>query len=131
MWTKRILVAFALPVLALVTGWCSGSLTAAGAAPVTPIAPAAPATPSVTTPTIPEISTPTTTPSSDGSISIDFGETDKNGNKKPGQSVVIILMLTLLAIAPALLVMLTVSVMGPVPAGANALVCRASRRTRS
>src|SRR5689334_24227873 len=101
MWAKRLLVVIALPIAAIVTGWFAGSITPAGAAPV------APATPSVTTPTIPELTTPTTAPSNDANISIDFGDTDKNGNKKPGQSVVIILLLTLIAIAPALLVMLT------------------------
>src|SRR5262245_40285818 len=82
MWAKRLLVVIALPIFAVLTGWFSGSLTAAGAAP------AAPVTPSVTTPTIPALSTPTTAPSNDANISIDFGDTDKNGNKKPGQSVV-------------------------------------------
>jgi flagellar biosynthesis protein FliP len=100
-WATRLLVVIALPIFALVTGWCSGTLTAAGAAP------APPATPTVTTPTIPELSTPTTAPKNDANISIDFGGTDANGKDKPGQSVVIILLLTLLAIAPALLVMLT------------------------
>jgi flagellar biosynthetic protein FliP len=42
-----------------------------------------------------------------GTISIDLGGTGADGKQKPGQSVVIILLLTLLAIAPALLVMMT------------------------
>jgi flagellar biosynthesis protein FliP len=80
------------------------------------------APPSVTTPTVPnpaatganQPSTTTTTNALDStvgngkaSINIDLGGTDANGQQKPGQSVVIILLLTLLAVAPALLVMLT------------------------
>jgi flagellar biosynthetic protein FliP len=44
-----------------------------------------------------------------GSINIDLGglSGEKDGKNKPGQSVVIILLLTLLSVAPALLVMLT------------------------
>jgi len=44
-----------------------------------------------------------------GSINIDLGGLDgtKDGKSKPGQSVVIILLLTLLAVAPALLMMVT------------------------
>jgi flagellar biosynthetic protein FliP len=44
-----------------------------------------------------------------GSINIDLGGLDgtKDGKNKPGQSVVIILLLTLLAVAPALLMMVT------------------------
>ena len=52
------------------------------------------------------MSTPTTV-GSDASVSIDFGATDSSGNKKPAQSIVIILLLTVLAVAPAMLVMLT------------------------
>jgi flagellar biosynthetic protein FliP len=50
---------------------------------------------------------PTTASPDDASINIDFGSVDGSGEKKPGQSIVIILLLTVLAIAPALLVMLT------------------------
>jgi flagellar biosynthetic protein FliP len=100
-WRRRALFVVLMPVAAVMCGWISGSLTAAGAAPATPTAP------QVTTPTTPTITTPSNN-KSDANISIDLGgETDANGNKKPGQSVVIILLLTLLAIAPALLVMLT------------------------
>src|SRR5690348_17193715 len=100
-WRRRALFVFLMPVAAVMCGWISGSLTAAGAAPATPTAP------QVTTPTTPTVTTPSNN-KSDANISIDLGgETDANGNKKPGQSVVIILLLTLLAIAPALLVMLT------------------------
>jgi flagellar biosynthetic protein FliP len=99
-----LLVLIVLPSCALACSWLSGSLTAAGAAPVAPVAP------SITTPSIPRPgaigATPTTT-SKDATFSIDFGGLDGTGNKKPGQSVVIILLLTLLAVAPALLVMLT------------------------
>ena len=93
-----------------------------------------PSTPSITAPAIavPPITapslttpaaagaTPTTSPASavsgttgnTGSISIDLGNlagsTDpKHPNQKPNQSVIIILLLTVLAIAPALMVMLT------------------------
>lgn len=78
------------------------SLNAAGAAPVNPAPTVTP--PSVPTP--PSVSTPTTKPS-DASINVDFGSLDGSGNKKPGQSIIIILLLTVLAVAPALLVMLT------------------------
>lgn len=87
---------------------------AAGAA-VTP--------PVITTPTVPPITapaistpgaatTPTTAAPGTGSISIDLGglagsSDPKHPNQKPNQSVVIILLLTVLAIAPALMVMLT------------------------
>jgi flagellar biosynthesis protein FliP len=48
-------------------------------------------------------------PSGSGSIKINLGNLDgsSNGNAKPGSSVVIILLLTLLSVAPALLVMMT------------------------
>lgn len=76
--------------------------------------------PSITTPTgitpVPSTTTPTTTASGTngdtGSISIDLGNLGgtsnaKSPNGKPNQSVIIILLLTVLAIAPALMVMLT------------------------
>ncbi len=97
----QLLVIALLPVAALLCGWASGALTVSRAA----AAPAVP-TPNITTPTVPPVGTPTTAPK-DASISIDFGGLDGSGQKKPGQSVVIILLLTVLAIAPALLVMLT------------------------
>jgi flagellar biosynthetic protein FliP len=102
----QVLVIVLLPIAAVLCGWVSGSLTVAAAAPA-PSAPAVPA-PDVTTPTVPRpnVETPTTA-GKDASISIDFGGLDGSGQKKPGQSVVIILLLTVLAIAPALLVMLT------------------------
>jgi len=106
LWLRRAFVVIALPICALACGWLSASVDAAGAAP----------TPTVTTPTVPtvtaptpdtsSVSTPTTTPS-DASVSIDFGATDSSGKQKPAQSIVIILLLTVLAVAPALLVMLT------------------------
>ena len=71
----------------------------------TPETPRAPQTP---TPGGNE-TTETTTPDDGASISInvpDIGASE-DGKEKPGQSVVIILILTLLAIAPALLMMLT------------------------
>jgi flagellar biosynthetic protein FliP len=99
---RRILVVFGLPICALLCGWASVSLNAAGAAPVAPAPTATP--PSVPTP--PTVSSPTTKPS-DASINVDFGSLDGSGDKKPGQSIIIILLLTVLAVAPALLVMLT------------------------
>jgi flagellar biosynthetic protein FliP len=104
---RRILVVIGLPICALACGWASVSLNAAGAAPVNP-APVNPA-PAVTppsAPTPPVVSTPTTK-QSDASINVDFGSLDGSGSKKPGQSIIIILLLTVLAVAPALLVMLT------------------------
>ena len=91
-----------LPICALACGWASVTLTAAGAAPAV-------TAPSVTPPSVPTsplVSTPTTT-KSDASVNIDFGSLDGSGDKKPGQSIIIILLLTVLAVAPALLVMLT------------------------
>ncbi|MCU1428421.1 MAG: flagellar biosynthetic protein FliP [Actinomycetia bacterium] len=79
----------------------------------------APSPPSVSAPVIPTPSAtaPTTNttansntigdPNGKASINIDLGGVGANGKQKPGQSVVIILLLTLLAIAPALLVMVT------------------------
>jgi flagellar biosynthesis protein FliP len=99
---RRILVVIGLPICALACGWASVSLNAAGAAPVNPAPTVTP--PSVPTP--PSVSTPTTK-QSDASINVDFGSLDGSGNKKPGQSIIIILLLTVLAVAPALLVMLT------------------------
>jgi flagellar biosynthesis protein FliP len=101
---RRILVAVTLPICALACSWLSGSLTRADAAPVTPNAPTV-TLPSITAPSIG--GTPTTVKSNDATISLDFGGLDGTGKKKPGQSVVIILLLTLLAVAPALLVMVT------------------------
>jgi flagellar biosynthetic protein FliP len=95
----------ALPLLALTCGLLVDVMTPAGAAP------AAPELPTVTTPTVP--ATPSvTTPdpnANKGTISIDLGGLSGEGNdkNKPGQSVVIILLLTVIAVAPALLVMLT------------------------
>jgi flagellar biosynthetic protein FliP len=99
---RRIFVVFALPICALACGWASVSLTAAGAAP----APTAPTVTAPAAPTPPVATTPTTT-RSDASINVDFGSLDGSGDKKPGQSIIIILLLTVLAVAPALLVMLT------------------------
>jgi flagellar biosynthesis protein FliP len=108
LWARKLFVLVTLPVLALTCGWMSGHLMSrAAAAPNPPAAPTV-QTPSVTTPSVSGLPTSTpTTVGKDASISIDFGGTDSNGQKKPGQSVVIILLLTLLAIAPALLVMMT------------------------
>ncbi len=103
-WRRRLLVAVGLPVAGLACSWLGASLSAAGAAPTTPAAPAVTA-PTVPTPTAP--TTPTTAGSKDATINIDFGATDGSGTKKPGQSIVIILLLTVLSIAPALLIMLT------------------------
>lgn len=107
-WLRRAIVVVALPICALLCGWLSASVDAAGAAP----APAAPTFTPPSVPTPPTVPTPTvsttpTTTSSDASVSIDFGATDQSGSKKPAQSIIIILLLTVLAVAPALLVMLT------------------------
>jgi flagellar biosynthetic protein FliP len=76
----------------------------------------APTPPSVSAPT-PATPSGNSTASNDdnsigtgkGSINIDLGNLtgEKDGKNKPGQSVVIILLLTLISVAPALLVMLT------------------------
>lgn len=100
---RRILVLTVLPILALMCGWMSGAITAAGAAPATPTV----QTPTVTPPSVPGASATTPTTASDGSISVDLGGLTGQNGQKPGQSVVIILLLTVLAVAPALLVMLT------------------------
>ena len=101
-WLRRIVIMFALLVSALACGWLSTSLTEAGAAPNPPaptvVAPNAPTPPVATTPT---------TVSKDGSISVDLGGLTGSDGKKPDQSIIIILLLTVLAVAPALLVMLT------------------------
>lgn len=97
---RRIAVVCALPLCALLFGAAADWLTAAGAQ-------TAP-TPSVPTASVPTPTVPTPTQGDDPSISIEFGDVDGSGNgDKPGQSIVIILILTLLAIAPALLVMMT------------------------
>ena len=77
-----------------------------------PTAHAAPASP--TLPTLPVINKPgsattTTTINNKASISIDVPliGNEKDPKKKPGQSVLIILLMTVLAIAPALLMMMT------------------------
>jgi flagellar biosynthesis protein FliP len=73
-----------------------------------------PAAPTVQAPAAPTPGGDTTGTSTDdeigegkGSINIDLGQLDGTGKNKPGQSVVIILLLTLLAVAPALLMMVT------------------------
>jgi flagellar biosynthetic protein FliP len=103
-WLRRAFVVTTLPIAALACGWLSASLTAAGAAPADTVT-----TPTITapaTPTPPTVSTPTTV-GSDASINVDFGSLDGSGDKKPNQSIIIILLLTVLSIAPALMVMLT------------------------
>ncbi len=83
-------------------GWFSASLDAAGAAPNTP-------TPTVSTPvvTTPSLPTTPTTAGNDASINVNLGGLTGTDGKKPDQSIIIILLLTVLAVAPALLVMLT------------------------
>jgi flagellar biosynthetic protein FliP len=100
-WLRRIFVVVGLPILALACGWLSASVDAAGAAPVT--------TPTVTAPVVTTPSTPTTptTAKGDASISVNLGGLTGSDGKKPDQSIIIILLLTVLAVAPALLVMLT------------------------
>ena len=103
-WLRRAFVVTTLPIAALACGWLSVSLTAAGADPAPAVTVPAVTTPS--TPIPPSVSTPTTA-GSDASVNIDFGSVDSNGKKKPNQSIIIILLLTVLSIAPALMVMLT------------------------
>jgi flagellar biosynthesis protein FliP len=100
-WLRRIVIVFALLVGALACGWLSASLTDAGAAPNAP-------TPTVAAPTAPTppVATPTTV-SKDGSINVNLGGLTGSDGKKPDQSIIIILLLTVFAVAPALLVMLT------------------------
>ncbi len=77
---------------------------AADPAPVSPPAPTVPPAPGTGD------TSPTSAPdgSTKGSISIDLGNMgQKDGSEKPSDGVVIILLLTVLAVAPALLVMLT------------------------
>jgi flagellar biosynthesis protein FliP len=97
LWQRRLFVIFGFPILAIACSWMSASLTAAGATPARPaqVAPAA--------------TTPTTVAASEDSpsINIDVGSITEEDTNKPGQSIVIILLLTVLAIAPALLMMLT------------------------
>jgi flagellar biosynthetic protein FliP len=118
--TRRRLATGAIFALGLLATFASFAATKpAGAAPGDITAPQT-QIPTITAPAItaPTFPTPGTSVSgatgSDGkgSISIDLGgfgaNTDpKHPNQKPNQSVVIILLLTVLAIAPALMVMLT------------------------
>ena len=104
-WLRRIVVVAALAVAALACGWLSASLTAADAAPAPAVNTPVVTTPSIPTP--PSVASTPTTKGSDASINVDFGSLDGSGKQKPAQSIVIILLLTVLAVAPALLVMLT------------------------
>jgi flagellar biosynthetic protein FliP len=107
-WFRRVLVVIGLPICALACGWLSASLTAAGADPAPTAAAPAVTTPSIAAPATPNPagSTPTTL-SKDGSISVNLGGLTGSDGKKPDQSIIIILLLTVLAVAPALMVMLT------------------------
>src|SRR5690348_3792969 len=92
-----------------------GTVVVAGLTAARPVAVSRPA--DVTAPTPPTAPAPPTPPTptagnGKGSITIDLGNltgnsgTNKNGTStKPGQSVVIILLLSLLAVAPALILM--------------------------
>lgn len=81
------------------------------AAPSALAAPAVPTSP--TTPVVKSPTTPTTADDGKASISIDipsFGDSKNAADaakKKPGQSVLVILLMTVLAIAPALMMMMT------------------------
>jgi flagellar biosynthetic protein FliP len=73
-------------------------------------APVAPTSPGVNAPSSPQVdgvTPPGSSDTSDPTISINVDGLDGSKGQKPGQSVVIILLLTVLAIAPALLVTLT------------------------
>jgi flagellar biosynthetic protein FliP len=96
---KPILVAAAALLLALALGTLGASPAGAQVAPTPPTTPLAPS---------PGANSRDPVAGDDATISIDLGGIGgQEGESKPGQSVVIILVLTLLAIAPALLVMLT------------------------
>ncbi len=101
-WSRRILVVIGLPICALACGWLSASLTAAGADPAPAVT--TPAVTSPSTPTPPTVSPPTT---AGNSINVNLNGLAGNDGKKPDQSIIIILLLTVLAVAPAILVMLT------------------------
>ena len=92
----------------------AGAAVTPPAITVPPITAPSLSVPTITTPGAPATPTTTATGSSSGtgSISIDLGNLagnpgDGKNPQKPNQSVVIILVLTVLAIAPALMVMLT------------------------
>ncbi|MDZ4826748.1 MAG: flagellar type III secretion system pore protein FliP [Actinomycetota bacterium] len=76
----------------------------AGAQITPPTSPTAPETP---TPGVDDPAPELDEEGSDATISLDLGDIDGDGKNEPNQSVVIILLLTLLAIAPALLMMVT------------------------
>ncbi len=101
-WSRRIVVVIGLPICALACGWLSASLTAAGADPAPAVT--TPAVTSPSTPTPPTVSPPTT---AGNSINVNLNGLAGNDGKKPDQSIIIILLLTVLAVAPAILVMLT------------------------
>jgi flagellar biosynthesis protein FliP len=103
-WLRRIFVVVGLPICALACGWLSASLTAAGADPAPTVT-----APAVTTPSVPTPPTLGTTPTTaQNSINVNLnGLAGNSDGKKPDQSIIIILLLTVLAVAPALLVMLT------------------------
>ncbi len=105
-WLRRVVVVVGLPICAVACGWLSASLTAAGADPVPTVSTPVVTTPSIPTPPAIGSTTPTSAPS-DASINVNLGGLTGNNGKKPDQSIVIILLLTVLAVAPALLVMLT------------------------
>jgi flagellar biosynthetic protein FliP len=99
----------ALFVAALFAGVFASFAPAGASASVRPeqtVTPTVPA-PSVPAPTGPEVDGVTPPGTEEPTISIDVDGLDGSGEAKPGQSVVIILLLTVLAIAPALLVTLT------------------------
>jgi flagellar biosynthetic protein FliP len=97
-WKKRILTVLFLPVAAFACSWMTSQLV--GTASAAPTRPAQVANPLSNAPT-------TTVAPEDPSINIDIGSVTEENADKPGQSIVIILLLTVLAIAPALLMMLT------------------------
>lgn len=115
--TRTLLVVFVLG--AVVTSALVLSAPAAHGAPMAPMAPTTPTAPppptipSLTPPSLPGSASTPTTSGSDATISFKVpnldGTTDPAvaAKKQPGQSVLIILLLTLLAVAPALLMMFT------------------------
>jgi flagellar biosynthetic protein FliP len=105
----RRAVTGALFTAALLAGVFASAAPASASAPARPaqtVTPTVPA-PSVPAPSGPEVEGVTPPGTDEPTISIDVDGLDGSGEDKPGQSVVIILLLTVLAIAPALLVTLT------------------------
>jgi len=108
---RRLLALLGLSLLAVVATWALDT-SVAGAAPTPPSAPSPPA--SVVAPQVPAAPGPSSssdTSADDGkaSIDVDLGDLGKEPapGEKPSKSIVVLLGLTVLAIAPSLAVMMT------------------------